>query len=146
MVLCDVGVLVSAGMTESPHHARCRAAVRGMIASGQRYGSSELVLAAVIRISTNPRVWKTPATLASSFAFVNALRTHPNAVALSPAGRHWQIFEDLTSQLQIRGADTTDAYLAALAQEHGCEWWTIDRGFARFPSLRWRNLLEPSLT
>jgi len=40
----------------------------------------------------------------------------------------------------IRGSDTTDAYLAALAMEHGCEWWTTDGGFSRFPGLRWRNL------
>ena len=30
------------------------------------------------------------------------------------------------------------AYLAALAVEHGATWITTDRGFARFPDLRWR--------
>jgi predicted nucleic acid-binding protein len=37
-----------------------------------------------------------------------------------------------------------DAYLAALAMEHGCEWITTDRGFARFPGLKWRSPLDPT--
>lgn len=31
---------------------------------------------------------------------------------------------------------------AALAMETGCEWFSLDRGFARFPDLRWRHPLE----
>ena len=40
-------------------------------------------------------------------------------------------------------ADVPDVYLAALAIEHDCEWVSTDRGFARFPGLRWRNPLDP---
>jgi hypothetical protein len=28
--------------------------------------------------------------------------------------------------------------------EHGCEWITTDRGFARFPGLKWRSPLDPT--
>ena len=41
----------------------------------------------------------------------------------------------------IRGNLVPDAYFAALALESGCEWLTADRGFARFPGLRWRHPL-----
>ena len=41
--------------------------------------------------------------------------------------------------LLIHGALVTDAYLAALAIEHGCELITTDSGFARFSGLRWRH-------
>jgi len=34
-----------------------------------------------------------------------------------------------------------DAYLAALAIEHGATWVTSDQGFARFPGLTWRTPL-----
>jgi predicted nucleic acid-binding protein len=37
-----------------------------------------------------------------------------------------------------------EAYLAAMAIEHGCEWITTDRGFARFPGLKWRSPLDPT--
>jgi uncharacterized protein len=35
-----------------------------------------------------------------------------------------------------------DAYLAALAIEHGCEVITADRDFRGFPGLRWRHPLN----
>jgi predicted nucleic acid-binding protein len=35
----------------------------------------------------------------------------------------------------------TDAHLAALAIEHGCELASTDADFARFPKLKWRNPL-----
>jgi len=146
MVLCDVGVLVSAGMAGSPHHVPCRRALQTLLKTGDLFAVSELVLAAVVRISTNARIWKIPATPESAFAFVNTVRAHSRAVTVAPAGRHWRIFEDLVLQLGIKGGDTTDAYLAALAQEHGCEWWTTDAGFSRFSGLRWRNLLADPLS
>ena len=33
----------------------------------------------------------------------------------------------------------TDAYVAAIAVESGCDWITGDRDFSRFPGLRWRH-------
>lgn len=78
-----------------------------------------------------------------AFAFVDAWRRHPRAVRIALGERHWRIFHDLVLAAGIRGSDTTDAYLAALAIEHGCEWWTTDSGFARFEALRWRDLLDP---
>jgi predicted nucleic acid-binding protein len=37
----------------------------------------------------------------------------------------------------IAGALVSDAYVAALAIEHGCELITADSDFARFPNLCW---------
>ena len=37
----------------------------------------------------------------------------------------------------------TDAHLAALAIEHGCELASTDSDFARFPKLKWINPLSP---
>jgi predicted nucleic acid-binding protein len=39
---------------------------------------------------------------------------------------------------------TTDAHLAAMAIQNGCELYTTDNDFARFPGLRWHNLLTQS--
>ena len=35
----------------------------------------------------------------------------------------------------------TDAHLAALALEYGCELNSTDSDFSRFPGVRWRNPL-----
>ena len=140
MVLCDVSVILSAGMKESPHHRICLERLQEVLAA-ERFAVSELVLAAVVRIATNPRVWKKPASQARAFEFVETLREHTSAVRVAPGPRHWQLFRQLAAATGSRGADTTDAYLAALAIEHGCEWWTAEAGFARFAGLRWRNVL-----
>ena len=142
MVLCDVNVVLSAGMPESPHHRVCRERIEELLDAQERFAISELVLAAVVRIATNRKAFKKPSSLARAFAFVGALREHPDAVAVSPGPRHWRIFQEIATASGCRGADTTDAYFAALAIEHGCEWWTADADFARFSGLRWRNVLE----
>jgi predicted nucleic acid-binding protein len=38
----------------------------------------------------------------------------------------------------------TDAYLAAIAIEHGGEWMSADSDFSRFRGLRWRHPLDVS--
>lgn len=41
----------------------------------------------------------------------------------------------------VRGRETTDAVLAALAIGHGATLVSTDLGFRRFPELRWLNPL-----
>jgi PIN domain len=58
---------------------------------------------------------------------------------LGPGASHWKIFVDLCRRSDARGNLVPDAFHAALAIELGCEWLTLDRGFARFPGLKWRH-------
>jgi hypothetical protein len=141
MILCDVGVLLHAMVQRSAHHDVCRRELERLRSNPRDMALSELVLAAVVRIGTNPRIYQPCPTTNEVFAFVDALRSQAEARRISPGPRHWTIFKDLILGTGIRGADTTDAYLAALAIEHACEWWTTDQDFARFPGLRWRNLI-----
>lgn len=142
MILCDVGVLLSAMIERSPHHETCRRHLEQLRRDDRPHALADLVLAAVVRIATNPKLFRPTPTPKDAFTFVEALRQHPRAATIAPGARHWKIFRDLVVEAGIRGPDTTDAYLAALAVESGCEWWTIDRGFSRFSGLRWRNLLD----
>jgi uncharacterized protein len=144
LILFDVNVLLQAFMPLSPHHALCRQLVEETVETQEAFGVSDLVLSAVVRIATNPKVFKPPASPKRAFEFADVLRDHPKAVLVAPGMRHWRIFRDLVEATDTRGSNTTDAYLAALAMEHGCEWWTADRDFARFPGLKWRHVLEPS--
>jgi len=142
MVLCDVSVLLHALFAQSQEHARCKKELDRLVASGEDFGVSDQVLAAVLRVGTNPKVFRPPAKVADVFRFVNALLNHRHAVMIRPAQRHWQIFQDLVETSDVVAGDTTDAWYAALAIEHGCEWWTTDAHFGRFPGLRQRNLLS----
>jgi uncharacterized protein len=94
---------------------------------------SELILAAVVRIGSNPRVFQPTPTPEEVFRFVEALTSGPEVRRIEPGPRHWAIFRSLVLEIGLRGSDTTDAYLAALAMEHGCEWWTTDGDSRAFP-------------
>lgn len=100
---------------------------------------SELVLSRFLRVVTHPRAMTTPAPVEAALGFAAALREQPNAMILSPGPRHWGIFERLCREAGATGNLVPDAYLAALAIEHGAEVVTADRDFARFPGVRWRH-------
>ena len=99
------------------------------------------MLSGVVRVITNRRVFQVPASPADALAIAAAIREHPNVTILRPGPRHWEIFARLCRDANARGNAVPDAYHAALAIESGCEWITTDRGFARFPGLRWRHPL-----
>jgi predicted nucleic acid-binding protein len=61
-------------------------------------------------------------------------------VFVAPSRTHWDLFVKMCSA--IEGPLVTDAYVAALAIEHGCELITTDSDFARFQGLRWRHALS----
>lgn len=49
---------------------------------------------------------------------------------------------NILSQYEATGNLIPDAYHAALAIEHGYEWISLDRGFARYKILDWRHPLD----
>lgn len=140
MILCDVNVFLNGLFEKSPHHRVCLQKLEQLRKEDESFAISELVFAAVLRIATNPKVFVPTPAPEQIFEYIELWRSHPKAVPILPSTRHWQIFRDLIQSTGIRGSDTTDAYLAALALEHGCEWWTTDKGFERFSGLHWRYL------
>lgn len=93
-------------------------------------------------IVTHPRILTAPLPPTQAMDITDRLMAAPSAVAMNPGRRHWSIFGELCRKVEVKGNTVPDAYLAALAIEHGCEWNTTDRGFARFPGLRWRHPLD----
>lgn len=142
MVAIDVNVLLYAHREEFPDHARYQSWLETTVNAPSPYGIADLVLSAFLRLATNPGVFSTPTPLDKAVVFTGALRDRRNCVVLTPGPRHWSIFLELCLSTGARGNLITDAYLAALAIESGCEWITADRDYARFPGLRWRHPLE----
>lgn len=141
MILPDVNVLVYAYDNSSPEHARIRAWLDETIHSESSYGLSDLVLGGFLRVVTHPRIFIHPSRLDQALTFVSTIRDQPNCVPTVPGARHWDIFVRLCRDAQAKGNLVPDAYLAALAIESGSELITADRGFGRFPGLRWRHPL-----
>ena len=138
----DVNVLVCAFREDAVHHERCRAWLDGALSGREPVGLSELVLSGALRVLTHPRVFDPPTPGEGAIAFVDALLAQPACVALRPGGGHWRIFRGMSATLRLTGNRIPDAWHAALAIEHGCEWVTLDRGFAAYHGLRLVNLLD----
>ncbi len=134
-------MLVHAFHEGATGHVRYRAWLTAAAESVEPMGVSDLVLSGFVRVVTHPRVFSPPAPVDRALAFANALRNQPNAVAVTPGARHWEIFERLCLAVGAKGDLVPDAYLAALAIESGSEWITTDRDFSRFDGLRWRHPL-----
>ncbi len=142
MILTDVNVLVYAFRTRCG--ATCdvsRLAQRHFGSVTRAFGLSPLALSALVRITTNPRVYATPSSAEEAFGFCDDLLGQPHCQIVEPGERHWNIFKRLCVETNIRGPRVTDAWYAALAIEWGCQWITMDRDYARFPGLKW-NLPE----
>jgi toxin-antitoxin system PIN domain toxin len=138
MILPDVNVLIYAFRKDVPQHTVCRRWLADVVESDGRFGMSPAVLSAVVRITTNPRAYKTPSAIEEAFGFCEDLLAQPHCQIVEPGERHWTIFKQLCIETEIRGPRVTDAWFAALAIEWGCEWITFDRDYARFPGLKWQ--------
>jgi len=135
MDLPDVNVLVAAHRADLPAHAACLAWLDSVTKGTERFGISDFVLSAFVRLVTNRRIFRTPTPLPEALAFADAVRSNSNAVRIAPGPAHWGIFERLCREVNAAGNDVPDAFLAALAMEHDCVWVTSDSGFARFRGL-----------
>ena len=138
----DVNVLVSAFREDAVHHGRCRSWLENSLSGRDRVGLSELVMSGVLRVLTHPRVFHPPTPSEAAISFVDALLAQPASLPLRPGDGHWRIFRGMCTTLRLTGNWLPDAFHAALAIEHGCEWVTLDRGFSIYPGLRSVNLLD----
>jgi toxin-antitoxin system PIN domain toxin len=138
LIAPDVNVLVDAFREDARDHPTVSRWLAATLASPATLALFEPVLAGFLRIVTHPRIFRTPTPLAAASAFVEALRAQPNALTLRAGPRHWEIFARLCRDDDARGNRVPDAYLAALALEHGAAWVSSDHGFRRFQGLNWR--------
>lgn len=142
MLLADVNVFVYAHRPESPAATEHRDWLSAAVSGVEPFGVSELVLSAFCRIVTHHRIYREPTPPDLALDFCDTVLGSPAAVPVRPGARHWEIFGGLCRDVGARANTVPDAYLAALAIEHGATWVTSDAGFARFPGLRWRRPLS----
>ncbi len=136
MLLCDVNVFVYAMRQDSPYHQVYLDWLERVLGDDALVGVSEMVLSSAVRIVTNHRIFVEPSSTEDALAFCESVLAAPSSIEVRPGERHWGIFVRLLRKTRARGNDVADAYLAAMALEHGATWVTRDRGFARFDGLR----------
>ncbi|MGI9003115.1 MAG: type II toxin-antitoxin system VapC family toxin [Pseudonocardia sp.] len=142
MISCDVNVLIYAHNDDEPRHSDYRSWLERAVNGAEPFGLSSVVASGFLRVATHPRILARPLPIDAALEVIDKLRAAPAVVPMEPGRRHWSIFTDLCRSVMARGNTVPDAYLSALAIEHGCEWHSADRGFARFHGLRFRHPLE----
>lgn len=143
MLLPDVSVLIYAHRRDSTHdHPRYAEWLTGLATGAEPFALSVLALSGLVRIVTNPRVFRRPSSLGEAFGFIEELTARPTARVLAPGGEHMAIFRELCEAARASGKLAADAQHAALAIEHGCTLVTTDSDFDRFPGLRWKHPLR----
>lgn len=141
MILVDTNILLYAEDSLQSRHQQARAWWDGQLSGTGVVCLCWTVLSAFIRIGTNPRVFEHPLTIEQAIARVQSWLDQPCTRVVRPTERHWTVFKQVLTDGQAVANIVTDAHLAALAIEHGCELASTDSDFARFPKLKWRNPL-----
>lgn len=142
MILVDANILLYTEDRSSPAHEKARAWWDSRISGVTPVCLSWPVITAFIRIGTNRRVFERPLSLPEAIARVQSWFDQPCVRVVQPAERHWAIYREMLTRGKASANLAADAHLAALAVEHGCELFSSDADFSRFPRLRWRNPLR----
>jgi len=141
VLLPDVNVLLAGFRSDHDHHRPARAFLDQARRSSEVLGLSDVALAGVLRLATNARVFVRPDRIDAVLDYVDVLLEPPGQLVRA-GGSHWPRLTELCRQHALRGNLVPDAYLAAVALEQGAQLVTFDRGFRRYPGLRWRCLLD----
>lgn len=140
-MMLDANILLDGFNVVSPRHERARQLLGDIFSGMARVALPWQTIGAFVRISTNPRAFAQPLTGVEAWGYVEQWLARkvtwiPPATELTAA-----VYGRLAAQVNITANLVPDGMLAALAIEHGQEFWTADSDFARFPGLRWRDPL-----
>ena len=141
MQLPDVNVLIYAHREDADEHEAYTNWLENLVNGEEPFALAEIVLSGFLRIVTNPKIFAPETPMQTALEFCDRLVAWPRSVMILPTERHWPLFAKLCGGSRIKGALVSDAYLAALCIEHGCELVTTDSDFARFEGLRWKHPL-----
>lgn len=137
MFAVDTNVLIYAADRDSPCHTACARHLDGWRRQSTPWYLTWNVFYEFLRVTTHPKVFRTPWTTAQAWRFIEAVMAAPTLTLLLPSERHAQVLGELLAELpQVRGNVLHDAHTAALLREHGISRiWTRDADFHRFPFL-----------
>lgn len=136
MFLLDVNVTLAAHRHDHPDHRAVRTWFEEMLAADEPFAVPVMVWASFVRLATHRRIFAVPTPRADAFAFIEATCAQPLHVPVAPGPRHLPLVRRLCDEADAVGDLVPDAVIGAIAVEYSCELVTLDRDFARFPSVR----------
>lgn len=137
VIVPDVNVLVYAFRADAPEHEAYAGWLNTAIQE-ESIGIADVILSGFVRIVTHSRITTAPAPIERAMEFTERLAEASRVNWLTQGSSAWRRLGDLAADDPgIRGNLVPDAYIAALCLSNGARLATRDRGFARFPELRW---------
>lgn len=142
MILPDANLLLYAYDSSSPNHDKAKAWWEHVLNDRHPVLLCWPVVGAFLRISTNPRLLKSPFPLNEAVSIVEEWLGRSCVQVVGPGASYWKLLQKMIAEGQARGPLISDAQLAAQALEQGARLASTDQDFARFPSLQWHNPLK----
>jgi len=139
MILVDANLLIYSHVASFPQHAPARSWLDERLNGVAPVGLPWPSILAFVRLTTNPRVFEKPLPVTGAWKQVEEWLDRPPTWVPNPTNHHRRILGNLLKDKGVLGNLIPDAHLAALAMEHGLILQSTDRGFSRFPGLRWEN-------
>jgi uncharacterized protein len=137
--MLDVNVVLAAHRDDHPDHAEVNSWFETMLVGAEPFAVPLLIWASFLRLTTHRRIFEVPTPLADVFEFIEAVRAQPLHADIGPGPRHLALVRRLCEEGDAVGDLIPDAVIGAVAVEYDCELVTLDRDFARFPSVRQRR-------
>ena len=137
MFLVDTNILVYAADEDSEFHRRCYEILQEWRSQASAWYVTWGILYEFLRVSTHPRVFRAPWSVAKAWSFVEAILASPSLGILIPTERHSDVAAEIIEGIpHVSGNLIQDAKTAILMREHGIRRiYTRDTDFHRFPFL-----------
>jgi hypothetical protein len=142
VIIPDANLLIYAYDSKSDLQLSAGRWLRQILSGSDPVGLTWLTVGAFLRISTNLSLGRSALPMSVAIEIVDQWLARRVVRLIVPGDGHWALLKELLIAGRVQGPITTDAQLAAIAMDHGGVLHTTDRGFGRFPGLRWINPLE----
>lgn len=139
MFVVDTNVLVYAADEDSSFHTPCFELLQKWRERASAWYITWGIIYEFLRVSTHPRVFRTPWPAARAWSFVNAVMASASLGILIPTDRHSLVASEVIEEHpHVSGNLMHDLQTAVLMKEHGIKTiYTRDADFHRF------SFLEP---
>jgi toxin-antitoxin system PIN domain toxin len=142
MIAVDTNVLVYAHKRDSPWFEQAYSIVSQLVQSPDRWAIAWPCVHEFLAVVTNPRIYRPASTVDEALRQVGYWIESPSLRLIGELEGHWAELAGILKAAKVHGPAIHDARIAAICIEHGVrEFWTADRDFSRFPSLKTVNPL-----
>lgn len=135
MFVVDTNILIYAADADSMFHGRCYELLDKWRNQASAWYVTWGVLYEFLRVTTHPRVFRTPWSASQAWGFIEALLASPFLGILTATEKHAEVVSEVIRELpHLSGNLMYDVQTAALMREHGVKRiYTRDTDFHRFP-------------